>query len=112
MIDILKNKINEAAVEFADREYEVGGIDYDALCKGFFYGAEYALSHQWINVEEALPENYTRVLVINEKGRVGIAYLYQDKTYTDELSGRKWSGGYKYVTHWMRIPKFKINKED
>ena len=114
MNEIQKKRIEEAAWKSSfkylsqDRIEELElGCHYEA---GFMEGAEYALSHQWIRVEEALPENRVKVLVKTKKGRTGIAWLYQYKTLTGELSERCWSGGYIYVTHWLPIPKFEPKK--
>ena len=98
MNEILKKRIEEAELAFADREYEVGEIDHDALCKGFFHGAEYALSHQWISVEDALPEYEEDVLALIGGAPV-IARGYHVRA------------GLKYNTHWMPIPKFETKKK-
>ncbi len=37
-------KIDARATEFAEREYEVGEIDYDALRKGYYWGAKDTMS--------------------------------------------------------------------
>ena len=61
MNEILKKRIEEEAVEHAesipqsDERKEYSREDFIA-------GAEYALSHQWISVEEALPEANENVL--------------------------------------------------
>lgn len=93
MNEILKKRIEEAELAFADREYEVGEIDHNALRKGFFHGAEYALSHQWISVDEVLPEYEEDVLAL-----IGGAPVI--------AKGYHVRAGLRYNTHWMPIPKF------
>ena len=55
MNEILKKRIEEAAND----RYTDNTFAYN----GFIDGAEYALSNQWISVEEALPEYDKLVLV-------------------------------------------------
>lgn len=93
MNEILKKRIEEAAND----RYTDNTFAY----KGFIDGAEYALSHQWINVEESLPEEYTYVIVADKYGHVEFAYI-------DYIG--KWSGTNLWVTHWMPIPKFEPKK--
>ena len=83
--EIYKSRIEEAA-EF-DSEY--AGMLGDA----FESGANFILSHLWISVEEALPEedNLYFVLVDSIHPRV------------TDFDGEKWSG-YRNITHWMPIP--------
>lgn len=63
MNEILKKRIEEAAVEHAesipqsDERKEYSREDFIA-------GAEYALSHQWISVEDAFPEANENVLAL------------------------------------------------
>lgn len=99
MNEILKKRIEEAELAFADREYEVGEIDHNALCKGFFHGAEYALSHQFISVEDALPEANENVLALIG-GVPVIARGYHVRARIRDIS------------HWMPIPKFEPNKTE
>lgn len=104
MNETLKKRIEEAELAFADREYEVGEIDHDALCKGFFHGAEYALSHQWISVEEELPECSVMVFVKDKYGNYDTAYLSK-KGYWIANDGRE-----IIVSFWMPIPKFETKE--
>ena len=63
MHEILKKRIEEAAVEHAesipqsDERKEYSREDFIA-------GAEYARSHQWISVEDAFPEANENVLAL------------------------------------------------
>lgn len=110
MDEILKKRIEEAA----NNRYTDNTFAY----KGFINGAEYALSHQWIRVEEALPDDWVYVLVMHKpmsgaKNKISIAYLhptvhskawnvegiecYLNKTNPDD----------NIVYAWMPIPEVK-----
>ena len=80
----------------------------------FKEGANYALSNQWISVEEALPEldnhGYSKpVLVMNDINELLVA------TYSKNYD--KWNavGPISYhrlvITHWMLIPELKGSKK-
>lgn len=111
MNEILKKRIEEAELAFADREYEVGEIDHDALCKGFFHGAEYALYNQWISVEEALPELMERVLVAYRlMNKISVCIMKRIPHDSADPNNGKWHWSLvnhkKDVIAWMPIPKF------
>ena len=98
MNEILKKRIEEAAVEHAesipqsDERKEYSREDFIA-------GAEYALSHQWISVEDALPEANEHVLTLIG-GVPVIAKGYHVRARLRD------------ITHWMPIPKFEPNKTE
>lgn len=110
MNEILKKRIEEAELAFADKEYEVGEIDHDALCKGFFHGAEYALSHQFIKVEEALPDYEEDVIVTFGDDEYSLCHRSKNPNVLTDNNGFC-NYGYKEVLAWMYIPKFN-GKED
>lgn len=109
MNDILKKRIEEAELAFADREYEVGEIDHDSLCKGFFHGAEYALSHQWISVEEALPEYDEAVIVAFGDDDYALLHRSNNPNALTDKNGFC-NYGYKEVLSWLPIPKFETKE--
>lgn len=92
MNEILKKRIEEAAVEHAesipqsDERKEYSREDFIA-------GAEYALSHQFISVEDALPEANENVLALIG-GVPVIARGYHVRARIRDIS------------NWMPIPKF------
>ena len=99
MNEILKKRIEEVPYKkIHPYNMEVN----DAYNKGFEDGAEYALSHQWISVNEALPETDDWVIVMFDIGlmevRKGI-YVRINKPLAENLK----------ITHWMPIPKFETN---
>ena len=71
----------------------------DAYKEGFKNGAEYALSHQWISVEEAMPGANENVLALIGSVPV-VAKGYHVRARLRDIS------------HWMPIPKFEPNKTE
>ena len=120
MNEILKKRIEEAARE-GSKHYDPNVSKYSqgkqvGYIRGFNEGAEYALSHQWISVEEALPELNKEVLVLfpdgtatvtvrcktfNADGRDVISWKNGDYTYADS-----------WIKYWMPIPKFEPYKTE
>ena len=108
MNEILKKRIEEAADKHSfkclsqDRIEELElGCHYEA---GFMEGAQYALFHQWISVEDALPECSVMVLVKDKYGNYDIAYLSK-KGYWIANDGKE-----IIVSFWLPIPKFETKK--
>ena len=99
MNEILKKRIEEAANDrYADNTFAY---------KGFIVGAKYALSHQWIKVEEELPEYDETVIVALE----GDDYCFCHRTNkpdveTDENGFCMYARG--KILAWIPIPKFKL----
>ena len=121
MNEILKKRIEEAADKHSfkylsqDRIEELElGCHYEA---GFMEGAQYALSHQWISVDEALPELMERVLVAYRLiGRISICIMKRIPHDSSDPNNGKWH--WSLVNHkedviaWMPIPKFEPNKTE
>lgn len=115
MNEILKKRIEEAAVEHAesipqsDERKEYSREDFIA-------GAEYTLSNQWISVKEAFPELNEEVLVLFPDGSATVALRH--KTFNvfggDAIVWR--NGDYTYddswIKFWMPIPKFNPDKTE
>lgn len=114
MNEILKKRIEEAAVEHAesipqsDERKEYSREDFIA-------GAEYAISHQFISVEESLPEMEKEVVLFNKNSirHYEIGWLRKEKG----CSKSKWAITNGFVedddiSHWMPIPKFEPNKTE
>ena len=120
MNEILKKRIEEAADKHSFKYLSQDRIEelelechYEA---GFIEGAEYALSHQFISVEEALPELMERVLVAYRlMNRISICIMKRIPHDSADPDNGKWH--WSLVNHkedviaWMPIPKFetKIN---
>lgn len=99
-------RIEQAAEEyFNQRKYPFGLKDLET----FHYAANYALSHQWISVDEELPP-YEYVLTCqDDNGNVqSVAIeIYQDGKWCgvdDEVTDRE-------PDYWMPIPSFSKEKK-
>lgn len=116
MNETLEKRIEEAAGKSSfkylsqDRIEELElGCHYEA---GFMEGAQYALSHQWISVEDALPkeefDGFMNVYVEVDTGH-GIEHCVLLATY---YSG-KFSCETKHVKAiaWMPISKFETKEK-
>ena len=110
MNEILKKRIEVAADDFSRNE---SPYYYQA----FIDGAEYALSHQWISVCEALPELMERVLVAYyAMNRISICIMKRIPHDTADPDNGKWH--WSLVNHkedviaWMPIPKFERRKRN
>ena len=128
MNEILKKRIEEAADKHSFKYLSQDRIEelelechYEA---GFIDGAEYTLSHQWINVEESLPDRgkYDWVLIqiqmddgfmcvpkVGEIRSDGYWHCAEyDEIYKNGESFEKEIGC--KVIGWMPIPKFETKK--
>lgn len=115
MNETLKTRIEEAVGKSSFKYLSQDGIEelelechYNA---GFIEGAEYALSHQLISVDEALPELMERVLVAYRlTGRISICIMKRIPHDSSDPNNGKWH--WSLVNHkedviaWMPIPKF------
>lgn len=124
MDEILRKRIEQAAIE-GSKHYDPNVSKYSqgkqvGYVRGFKAGAEFALSHQWISVDEALPDDWEYVLVMHKpmsgaRNKISIAYLhptvhskawnvegiecYLNKTNPDD----------NIVYAWMHIPELNDN---
>lgn len=121
MNEILKKRIKEACREHY--EFRRTHPHDDVKNFAFVEGAAFALSHQWINVEEALPEDDETALFIDKNGSMQLL------TMNDIRKQHKiWDAMFMGVSRdlleericymdeiiaWMPIPKFETkDKED
>lgn len=105
MNEILKKRINNIPYRIT----RIGNGANDAYNEGARYGAEYILSHQWISVEDALPE-YDEIVIV-AFGDDDYALLHRSnnpKVLTDKNGFCNY--GYKEVLAWLPIPKFEPKK--
>lgn len=110
MDEILKKRIEESRIE-GSRHYNPNVSKYSqgkqvGYLRGFNEGAEYALSNQWISVEEALPKCSEMVFVKDKYGNYDTAY-FSKKGYWIANDGKE-----IIVSFWMPIPKFEPNKPE
>ena len=109
MNEILKKRIEEAAGKRSFKylsqnrieELELG-CHYEA---GFIDGAEYALSHQFISVKEALPEYDESVIVAFGDDDYALLHRSNNSNVLTDKNGFC-NYGYKEVLAWLPIPKF------
>lgn len=99
----------EYAVKTAEDYCECNSEFVQELMVAFERGARYALSNQWVDVKEALPEDDKPVFVKTDSG------VFCPHT-TAYYSHGAWCFPDDYyfdcdVTHWMPIPKLKSNSE-
>ena len=118
MNEILKKRIEEAADRFGRLYPRVSVADVITFRKDAFNaGADYVLSHQWISVDEALPELMERVLVAYRlMGRISICIMKRIPHDSADPNNDKWH--WSLVNHkedviaWMPIPKFETKDND
>ena len=72
MDEILRKKIEQAAID-GSKHYDPNISKYSqgkqvGFVRGFNAGAEFALSHQWISIDEALPDDNEIALFIDQYG--------------------------------------------
>ena len=107
MNEILKKRIEEAAIN-GSKHYDPNISKYSqgkqvGYIRGFKEGAEYAISHQWISVEEALPENQDYVLA-GYKDSIFMAWYRKRNNMWHNIYGIEMN-----VDRWMPIPELKTN---
>lgn len=124
MNEILKERIEEAASKRSfkylsqDRIEELElGCHYEA---GFMEGAEYALSHQWIRMDEAYPDDDEICLFIDNHGKMQLLTM-DDIRKQHEIWDAMFMGVSRdlleesiclldNIIAWLPIPQFKRKK--
>ena len=130
MNEILKKRIEEAAIN-GSKHYDPNISKYSqgkqvGYIRGFKEGAEYAISHQWINVEESLPDRkeYDWVLtqIYMDDGFMCVPKVCEirsdgywhcaeyDELYKIGESFEKEMGC--KVIAWLPIPKFETKEKE
>lgn len=114
MNEILKKRIEEAG-QAGSLHYNPETSTYSqgkqvGYLRGFNAGAEYALSHQWISVDEALPEedpDCTKWLLVRVRGNTedgGTNYILQLGLYRGNGRFSCETRNIKVVA-WMQVPE-------
>ena len=109
MNEILKKRINNIPYRIT----RIGNGANDAYNEGARYGAEYILSHQWISVDEALPEEDSNVsmnVYVEIDTGHGIEHCVFLATYV--LGKFSCETTRVKVIACMPIPKFELNKPE
>ena len=113
MNEILKKRIEEAAGKRSFKYLSQDRIEeLDLECHyeaGFIDGAEYAISHQWISVKDALPEYDETVIVAFGDDEYGFCRRSNAQNTETDKNGfcTYWC---KEVLAWLPIPKFEPKK--
>lgn len=120
MNDILKKRIEEEADAYSfENAWYPGETSYESdiremeqsFASAFSEGARFALSNQWISVEEALPELMERVLVAYRlMNKISVCIMKRIPHDSADPNNGKWHWSLvnhkKDVIAWMPIPKF------
>lgn len=120
MNEILKKRIEEAVENYSVEimpAYSDGFFERYQIADGFEAGAKYALSHQWISVDEALPEENEEVLCMMKSNYAIVSgYIYKENSIVKVATSSNFHfedyEGYEVIA-WMPIPEFETkNKEE
>ena len=91
MDKILRKRIEDKAADYADNLYPEHFPQYRTAEAAFKAGAEFALSHQWISIDEALPDDNEIALFIDQHGSMQLLIMAdirkQDKIWDAMLMG-------------------------
>ena len=113
MNEIQKKRIEEAAGKRSFKYLSQDRIEeLDLECHyeaGFMEGAQYALSHQFISVKDALPEYDESVIVAFGDDDYALLHRSNNSNVLTDKNGFC-NYGYKEVLAWMPIPKFETKK--
>ena len=112
MNEILKKRIEEACIAGSKQYSDTSKYSKVGYLRGFNEGAEYALSHQWINVDEALPELMERVLVAHRGiNRISICIMKRIPHDSSNPNNPKWhwslTNNKEDVIAWMPMPEYR-----
>lgn len=97
--------------------YSDGFFERYQIADSFEAGAKYALSHQWISVDEALPEENEEVLCMMKSNYAIVSgYIYKENSIVKVATSSDFHfedyEGYEVIA-WMPIPEFETkNKEE
>lgn len=118
MNEILKKRINNIPYRIT----RIGNGANDAYNEGARYGAEYILSHQWIRMDEALPDDNEICLFIDNHGKMQLLTM-DDIRKQHEIWDAMLIGVSRdlleesicrldKIIAWLPIPKFELNKPE
>ncbi|MCM1220087.1 MAG: hypothetical protein NC548_36910 [Lachnospiraceae bacterium] len=93
--------INQKAREYAE-DYNGSGFANEIVC-AYHVGAEEALRSQWRTVEDELPKDGEKCVIMDKDGRVRAA-VYDAKRELWRMSGGLFIYPIKTVYCWMSIP--------
>ena len=108
MNEILKKRIEEAAYSACRDSADISLREQNIF--SIKLGAEYALSNQWISVDEALPEYDEAVIVAFGDDDYALLHRSNNPNVLTDKNGFC-NYGYKEVLAWLPIPKFETKKK-
>lgn len=124
MNEILRKRIEQAAID-GSKHYDPNVSKYSqgkqvGYVRGFNAGAEFALSHQWISVDEALPDDNEIALFIDQHGSMQLLTM-DDIRKQHEIWDAMFMGVSRdlleesicyldKIIAWLPIPKFETKK--
>ena len=124
MNEILKKRIEEAAIN-GSKHYDPNISKYSqgkqvGYIRGFKEGAEYALSHQWIRMDESYPNDDEICLFIDNHGKMQLLTM-DDIRKQYEIWDAMFMGVSRdlleesicrldKIIAWLPIPKFEPKK--
>ena len=111
MNEILKKRIEEACISGSKQYSDTSKYSKVGYLRGFNEGSKYALSNQWISVEESLPEYEEDVLIAYGDDEYGLCHRSNSPDVLTDINGFC-NYAYKEVLAWLPIPKFETNKTE
>ena len=124
MNEILKKRIEEAAIN-GSKHYDPNISKYSqgkqvGYIRGFKEGAEYAISHQWIRMDEAYPDDDEICLFIDNHGKMQLLTM-ADVRKQHEIWNAMFMGVSRdlleesicyldKIIAWLPIPKFETKE--
>ena len=116
MNEILKKRIEEGMVDYADNLYPKYFPQHSIARAAFHAGAEYALSRQWIRMGESYPNDDEICLFIDNHGKMQLLTMYdirkQHEIWDAMFMGVSRDSLEESICHldkiiaWLPIPKF------
>ena len=114
-------EINKAAEEFTDQfvpenkrcckqhsKYCGAPSSLEDVYGAFTQGAEWALNHQWISVDNSLPEYDEDVLVTNNGNGSWFTHCTNDPKVLKDKHDFALFTKKERIRYWMRIPELKV----
>ena len=92
LLKMEKEKINKAAEEFAEREYETSVVDRDYLHKGFYHGAQWRINSVWHDARKDVPKEFIPILVERD-----------DFTFSVNMVGGNMTSCPLHWVHWAYV---------
>ena len=103
MNEILKKRIEESCISVSKQYSDTSKYSKVGYLRGFNEGAEYTLSHQWISVEEALPEYDESVIVAFGDDEYALLHRSNNSNVLTDKNGFCNYGYKKFMEDYFKI---------